>query len=63
MEELNRQIQEKKTDEQKLEKVLSEYDLDKELEDELTAIKNKFLLLRSKYQALLNTRRFLKDGN
>lgn len=59
MDELNNLIENKKTDESKLEKVLKHYDLDEELELELDNIEKRVVALQVKYQTWLNTRRYL----
>jgi len=56
------QLEEFKTDEKELEKVLSKYDLDEALEAEFNAIEAHFQQLLIAYQTLLNTRRFLNNG-
>jgi hypothetical protein len=53
------QIEDFKTDENELEQVLEEYDLDQELEELFNVLDRQFQQLEVKYQALLNTRRFL----
>jgi hypothetical protein len=53
------QIEDFKTDENELEQVLEDYDLDQELEELFNALDRQFQQLEVKYQALLNTRRFL----
>lgn len=60
--ELNRQIEEAKTDEKELNQVLKKYDLDEALALEFSEIDKTFRQLEIKYQALLNTRKFLSNG-
>ncbi len=51
-----------KTDQSELEEVLNRYDLDESLEAHFNILDERFRQLEIKYQSLLNTRRFLKDG-
>jgi hypothetical protein len=60
--ELNRQIEDAKTDEKELNQVLKKYDLDEVLALEFEQIDKAFRQLEIKYQALLNTRKFLNNG-
>ncbi|QLE46635.1 hypothetical protein FD723_41255 (plasmid) [Nostoc sp. C052] len=62
MDELNSQIENAKTDEKELKKVLKKYDLDEELALEFSEIDKAFRQLEIKYQSLLNTRKFLNNG-
>ncbi|MBW4429386.1 MAG: hypothetical protein KME50_34725 [Nostoc desertorum CM1-VF14] len=62
MDELNSQIENAKTDEKELNKVLKKYDLDEELGLEFSEIDKAFRQLEIKYQSLLNTRKFLSNG-
>jgi hypothetical protein len=62
MDDLNSQIQDAKTDETELKKVLKKYDLDEELALEFSEIDKAFRQLEIKYQSLLNTRKFLNNG-
>lgn len=62
MDELNSQIENAKTDEKELNKVLNKYDLDEELALEFSEIDKAFRQLEIKYQSLLNTRKFLNNG-
>ncbi|MGJ5631216.1 hypothetical protein [Nostoc sp. CALU 1950] len=62
MDELNSQIENAKTDEKELNKVLKKYDLDEELALEFSEIDKAFKQLEIKYQSLLNTRKFLNNG-
>lgn len=62
MDELNSQIENAKTDEKELNKVLKKYDLDEELALEFSEIDKAFRQLEIKYQSLLNTRKFLNNG-
>jgi hypothetical protein len=59
---LNRQIEDAKTDEKELNQVLKKYDLDEVLALEFEQIAKAFRQLEIKYQALLNTRKFLNNG-
>lgn len=61
--ELNRQIEEAKTDQTELNQVLKKYDLDEQLALEFSQIDKAFRQLEIKYQALLNTRKFFNNGN
>lgn len=62
MDELERQIEDAKTDENELNQVLKKYDLDEALAHEFNEIDKAFRQLEIKYQALLNTRKFLNNG-
>ncbi|AVH68580.1 hypothetical protein [Nostoc sp. 'Peltigera membranacea cyanobiont' N6] len=62
MDDLNSQIQDAKTDETELNKVLKKYDLDEQLSIEFSEIDKAFRQLEIKYQSLLNTRKFLSNG-
>ena len=62
MDELNSQIENAKTDEKELNKVLKKYDLDEELALEFSEIDKAFRQLEIKYQSLLNTRKFWNNG-
>ncbi len=62
MDELNRQIEDAKTDEKELNQVLKKYDLDEVLALEFSEIDKAFRQLEIKHQALLNTRKFLNNG-
>lgn len=62
MDKLNSQIENAKTDEKELNKVLKKYDLDEELALEFSEIDKAFRQLEIKYQSLLNTRKFLNNG-
>jgi hypothetical protein len=59
---ISNQLNDFKTDEKELEKVLSKYDLDEALEAEFNVIEAHFQQLLIAYQTLLNTRRFLNNG-
>jgi hypothetical protein len=61
-EQISNQLNDFKTDEKELEKVLSKYDLDEALEAEFNTIESHFQQLLIAYQTLLNTRRFLNNG-
>jgi len=63
MEELTRQIEELKTDENELEELMQQYDLDTQLEAEFNTLSQLFHQLEIKYQSLKNARRFLQYGN
>ncbi len=60
--ELNRQIEEAKTDERELNQVLQKYDLDEQLAREFSELDKQFRQLEIKYQSLINTRKFLNNG-
>ncbi|MBD2415944.1 hypothetical protein FACHB389_30205 [Nostoc calcicola FACHB-389] len=60
---LNRQIDEAKTDEKELNQVLKKYDLDEALALEFSEIDKVFHQLEIKYQSLINTRKFLNGSN
>ncbi|WP_375449042.1 hypothetical protein [uncultured Nostoc sp.] len=62
MDDLNSQIQDAKTDETELNQVLKKYDLDEQLALEFSEIDKAFRQLEIKYQSLLNTRNFFKNG-
>ncbi|MBD2255606.1 hypothetical protein [Nostoc parmelioides] len=62
MDELDRQIEDAKTDEKELNQVLEKYDLDEALALEFSEIDKAFRQLEIKYQALLSTRKFLSNG-
>jgi hypothetical protein len=51
-----------KTDQAELDEVLNEYDLDAELEQEFEALSKALVQLEIRYQALINSRRFMTDG-
>jgi phosphopantothenate synthetase len=59
---LSHEIKALKTDSDELEEVLNRYDLDESLEAHFNHLDERFRQLEIKYQSLLNTRRFLKDG-
>jgi|GEM_PF-977522 len=63
MDELTRQIEELKTDENELEELMQQYDLDTQLETEFNTLSQLFHQLEIKYQSLKNARRFLQYGN
>ncbi|MBD2303607.1 hypothetical protein [Nostoc sp. FACHB-190] len=60
--ELNRQIEDAKTDETELNQVLEKYDLDEQLALEFSQIDKLFRQLEIRYQSLVNTRKFLNNG-
>ncbi|MBD2505454.1 hypothetical protein [Anabaena azotica] len=62
MDELNRQIEDAKTDQQELNQVLKKYDLDEALALEFNEIDKAFRQLEIRYQSLINTRKFLNNG-
>ncbi len=62
MDELSKQIEDLKTDEDELNEVLDEYDLDESLEAEFNAIDAQFKELQILYTSLLNTRKFLTNA-
>lgn len=62
MDELNRQIEDAKTDEKELNQVLRKYDLDEALALEFNEIDKAFRQLEIRYQSLINTRKFLNNG-
>lgn len=59
---LNRQIEQAKTDETELNEVLEKYDLDEQLAREFSEIDKAFRQLEIRYQSLVNTRKFLNNG-
>lgn len=59
---LTNKIEDLKTDEHELGEVLQQHDLDASLESQFNQIDNQFHQLQIAYQALLNTRKFLKNG-
>lgn len=60
--ELSRQIEGAKTDKTELNQLLKKYNLDEELAIEFDRIDKEFRQLEIKYQALINTRKFLSNG-
>lgn len=60
--ELNRQIEDAKTDSNELNQVLEKYDLDEALALEFSEIDKAFRQLEIKYQSLINARKFLNNG-
>ncbi|MBD2441001.1 hypothetical protein [Nostoc sp. FACHB-110] len=59
---LNRQIENAKTDESELNEVLEKYDLDEQLAREFSDIDKAFRQLEIRYQSLINARKFLNNG-
>lgn len=59
---LNRQIDDAKTDEGELNEVLEKYDLDEQLAREFSDIDKAFRQLEIRYQSLVNARKFLNNG-
>ncbi|MBD2302287.1 hypothetical protein H6G74_16860 [Nostoc spongiaeforme FACHB-130] len=59
---LNRQIENAKTDEGELNEVLEKYDLDEQLAQEFSDIDKAFRQLEIRYQSLINARKFLNNG-
>ena len=59
---LNRQIENAKTDESELNEVLEKYDLDEQLAREFSDIDKAFRQLEIRYQSLVNARKFLNNG-
>jgi len=59
---LNRQIENAKTDEGELNEVLEKYDLDEQLAQEFSDIDKAFRQLEIRYQSLVNARKFLNNG-
>jgi len=59
---LNRQIENAKTDESELNEVLEKYDLDEQLAQEFSDIDKAFRQLEIRYQSLINARKFLNNG-
>ncbi len=51
-----------RTDPAELDELLNEYDLDAELEREFEALSKALVQLEIRYQALINSRRFMTDG-
>jgi phosphopantothenate synthetase len=62
MDDLNRQIEQAKTDESELNEVLEKYDLDEQLAREFSEIDKAFRQLEIRYQSLVNARKFLNNG-
>lgn len=60
---LNRQIEDAKTDEQELNQIIKAHDLDAELTREFLEINKAFTQLEIKYQSLLNARKFLNGSH
>ena len=56
---LNNHLEDIKTDETELDKVLARYDLDDALEVQYNHLEDKFRNLQLSYQTLLNTRKYL----
>jgi len=59
---LTNKIEDLKTDEHELGEVLHQHDLDTSLEEQFNQIDDQFHQLQITYQALINTRRYLKNG-
>lgn len=59
---LNRQIEQAKTDETELNEVLEKYDLDEQLAQEFSDIDKAFRQLEIRYQSLINARKFFNNG-
>ncbi|GBE95637.1 hypothetical protein [Nostoc cycadae] len=59
---LNRQIEQAKTDESELNEVLEKYDLDEQLAREFSDLDKAFRQLEIRYQSLVNARKFLNNG-
>jgi phosphopantothenate synthetase len=59
---ISHEIESRKTDTSKVEKVVQNFDLDEELEQQFQNFDERLRQLEIKYTALLNTRKYLTNG-
>lgn len=59
---ISHEIENRKTDVEQVEEVIQQFDLDEELEQQFLGFEERLRQLEIKYAALINTRKYLKNG-